>query len=425
MTGSSPRVRGTLRREIGEVVDHRFIPACAGNTSPPQTSDRGSPVHPRVCGEHNASGQPKRHYTGSSPRVRGTPVRRASHATRRRFIPACAGNTIRLTGGRRAIPVHPRVCGEHSSCICCGAFSGGSSPRVRGTLQDAPVAPAIGRFIPACAGNTQTRKTLPCMGPVHPRVCGEHSRSISILHPSSGSSPRVRGTHAFRPLWHFLHRFIPACAGNTRSPLQVCATEPVHPRVCGEHMSYVNFGFLPAGSSPRVRGTRFDGFCCGSNFRFIPACAGNTFRPTLGIRTSTVHPRVCGEHTSSSIGSTSDRGSSPRVRGTRDEPDPKRLHHRFIPACAGNTRGESQQQCGSAVHPRVCGEHVVDVVEHHSPGGSSPRVRGTQLVNGAIRGRQRFIPACAGNTNSDGFEKRISAVHPRVCGEHSGSTACT
>ena len=52
---------------------------------------------------------------------------------------------------------------------------------------------------------------------VHPRVCGEHSRSNTEAENAIGSSPRVRGTHFLlnRCIAHC--RFIPACAGNTYS----------------------------------------------------------------------------------------------------------------------------------------------------------------------------------------------------------------
>ncbi len=52
MAGSSPRVRGTLRRFGLYPSDIRFIPACAGNTNMMRRLTYGTTVHPRVCGEH-------------------------------------------------------------------------------------------------------------------------------------------------------------------------------------------------------------------------------------------------------------------------------------------------------------------------------------------------------------------------------------
>ena len=94
------------------------------------------------------------------------------------------------------------------------------------------------------------------------------------------------------------------------------------------------------------------------------------------------------------------------------------MHQRFIPACAGNTSASAASDPALAVHPRVCGEYGFTPDNEALFGGSSPRVRGTQ---GAACGNQsgdRFIPACAGNTNRSTTAARRCAVHPRVCGEH-------
>ncbi len=49
-----------------------------------------------------------------------------------------------------------------------------------------------------------------------------------------------------------------------------------------------------------------------------------------------VHPRVCGERNTAGAVTAAGNGSSPRVRGTRDELLAHRVDRRFIPACAGN-----------------------------------------------------------------------------------------
>ena len=180
--------------------------------------------------------------SGSSPRVRGTPISRSD----------LHGSSPRVRGTRRTAnmrsAVHPRVCGERK-----------------------------GRLLARVPANART--------PVHPRVCGERElnrcRRRDCL--AIGSSPRVRGTLSM-PSW-----------SSTFS-----AMTTVHPRVCGErwiaaHMDLVGSParFIPAcagnadgdygdecrgsssGSSPRVRGTRT--LPCGASRvrRFIPACAGN------------------------------------------------------------------------------------------------------------------------------------------------------
>ena len=52
--------------------------------------------------------------------------------------------------------------------------------------------------------------------------------------------------------------------------------------------------------------------------------------------------------------------------------------------------------------------------------GSSPRGRGTPVVQHAVDGIIRFIPARAGNTSSRHRSATGKSVHPRAGGEHNG-----
>ncbi len=273
-------------------------------------------VHPRVCGEHLSGLLGGAAKAGSSPRVRGTPRSADRSSWCSRFIPACAGNTEAIGAAVNVHVVHPRVCGEHRQWPRDGYAAAGSSPRVRGTPLCKRVIESIRRFIPACAGNTHGRPSVPSTRTVHPRVCGEHlSRTIATLQ-DDGSSPRVRGTlhHIIGAVEH--QRFIPACAGNTPKCWSTTTCPPVHPRVCGEHARAQQFGNRAVGSSPRVRGTLVFQWPVVVGARFIPACAGNTANPDIKTTVYTVHPRVCGEHRSVCGFWKTDYGSSPRVRGT-------------------------------------------------------------------------------------------------------------
>ncbi len=71
-------------------------------------------------------------------------------------------------------------------------------------------------------------------------------------------------------------------------------------------------------------------------------------------------------------------GSSPRLRGTRRRHDGRGQQRRFIPAPAGNTYFAAANDCGCAVHPRACGEHIAQLVRSEVETGSSPRLRGTR-----------------------------------------------
>ncbi len=111
-------------------------------------------------------------------------------------------------------------------------------------------------------------------------------------------------------------------------------------------------------------------------------------------------------------------GSSPRMRGTQYEPCRPCRQPGIIPAYAGNTRSCPNRTARRWDHPRVCGEHPGTTSIQRRQTGSSPRMRGT-LVRGLLGGRQTgIIPAYAGNTGSMHAATSKSWDHPRVCGEH-------
>ena len=274
------------------------------------------------------------------------------------------------------------------------------------------------RFIPACAGNTRSSSlSLPAMT-VHPRLCGEHVAATACAATAAGSSPPVRGTQYDLIATLTLYRFIPACAGNTRGYRNAKHVWPVHPRLCGEHGQNRQVPDVTLGSSPPVRGTRRRSHRAGDCERFIPACAGNTASLPGGAVRRAVHPRLCGEHEQPPDLLGELDGSSPPVRGTPPAGPRAALHRRFIPACAGNTISRTRPANGDAVHPRLCGEHGNLAEGTEFTTGSSPPVRGTQRPRPGRERQDRFIPACAGNTR-DLLKKLTSAtVHPRLCGEH-------
>ena len=212
-------------------------------------------VHPRVCGEQIPYRRTRRSTSGSSPRVRGTARHRSTGDAGLRFIPACAGNSLRQRNYRRLMPVHPRVCGEQRQTRVRTMPTAGSSPRVRGTDFQMFEGYRRTRFIPACAGNSARPAGGSLLMAVHPRVCGEQDPMNPLIDADVGSSPRVRGTEQNLMAPRIKYRFIPACAGNSISPGSRPAPAPVHPRVCGEQPLEHIRTRSPVGSSPRVRGT--------------------------------------------------------------------------------------------------------------------------------------------------------------------------
>ena len=195
--------------------------------------------HPRACGEHPNTASSLYMSLGSSPRMRGTPVTPLCRPREVGIIPAHAGNTVGVDVDAERPWDHPRACGEHITLGAAKTGTRGSSPRMRGTPSTRP-------------------RTCSPTGD-HPRACGEHAFAAFCPCRCWGSSPRMRGT---RPIWLIAvtpDGIIPAHAGNTPARTQPPANRRDHPRACGEHCAARAAILLNTGSSPRMRGTRFDG----------------------------------------------------------------------------------------------------------------------------------------------------------------------
>ena len=172
------------------------------------------------------------------------------------------------------------------------------------------------------------------------------------------------------------------------------------------------------GSSPRGRGTPEEWGLGNEPTRFIPAWAGNTGKCGRRGRDTAVHPRVGGEHYAPTLGDRTWDGSSPRGRGTHGKGTNQDLRERFIPAWAGNTHSPEILRRQVSVHPRVGGEHHLQISFTVATPGSSPRGRGTHNPGSCPTINARFIPAWAGNTGNKVQARSGRAVHPRVGGEH-------
>ena len=191
----------------------------------------------------------------------------------------------------------------------------------------------------------------------HPRVCGEHRGMDTRRETRPGSSPRMRGTPALKSRWNPSLGIIPAYAGNTSSGHVLDLTYRDHPRVCGEHLSTVKANESVKGSSPRMRGTHCKKSYYKGGKGIIPAYAGNTVDYHVWNVSFWDHPRVCGEHSVWFEFGTKCQGSSPRMRGTHIRRNLPRTACGIIPAYAGNTSVQNVGQFAVWDHPRVCGEH--------------------------------------------------------------------
>ena len=195
----------------------------------------------------------------------------------------------------------------------------------------------------------------------------------------------------------------------------------VHPRACGEQRSAGTGSICVIGSSPRLRGTAMGTAGPCDDRRFIPAPAGNRAGGSGGASGTSVHPRACGEQLLDLMIESVKTGSSPRLRGTVERARRDILDERFIPAPAGNSREPRSDPPGTSVHPRACGEQGTPPEDEGWSVGSSPRLRGTELDDPAPAVPDRFIPAPAGNRPVRDARRSRRTVHPRACGEQISS----
>ena len=213
-----------------------------------------------------------------------------------------------------------------------------------------------------------------------------------------GSSPHVRGTDHARTIPAVERPFIPARAGNRAACPPPTGADAVHPRACGEQFLRARKITDKYGSSPRVRGTVRGKRQELVVVRFIPARAGNRVLFDEVSEFIELHPRACGEQ-GLGAGETPDaKGSSPRVRGTVFLVPLGDGHLRFIPARAGNSSQRCSRLPGPSGSSRACGEQTRAAGESGAGHGSSPRVRGTVMMDKCTSRISRFIPARAGNS---------------------------
>ena len=248
--------------------------------------------------------------------MRGTAAITRNRRCRLGIIPARAGNSFTVSAISASVRDHPRACGEQVALADDVGEEEGSSPRVRGTADNARAAVHGIGIIPARAGNSRLM----------------HHNSSS----DTGSSPRVRGTGAVAVMERVVDGIIPARAGNRRRSIEPISAIRDHPRACGEQSCRCPLPVRGAGSSPRVRGTDVPAQAVLRDGGIIPARAGNSFQFRVRTIDTRDHPRACGEQYFRQYGKTWYEGSSPRVRGTVRQVLAVRAGGGIIPARAGN-----------------------------------------------------------------------------------------
>ncbi len=192
----------------------------------------------------------------------------------------------------------------------------------------------------------------------------------------------------------------------------------VHPRPCGEYEITNTQLALTEGSPPPMRGIRRDHPISISTLWFTPAHAGNTQTDTSKALLPKVHPRPCGEYILEGKYFCSRIGSPPPMRGIQCLHLMKMSVLRFTPAHAGNTAWRMMRFMEWWVHPRPCGEYQRTCNRMRMHIGSPPPMRGIRNLQAIAPVRPRFTPAHAGNTLEVLAYEQSDQVHPRPCGEY-------
>ena len=171
--------------------------------------------HPRSCGANRACRSLTQCRSGSSPLVRGQLQERISKLAHMRIIPARAGPTAGAHQQAGAHADHPRSCGANQAIMLRSVRVIGSSPLVRGQPAERDTAERDDRIIPARAGPTMPESEANARRADHPRSCGANRTRHRTITRRCGSSPLVRGQLRLKDSFFRCLRIIPARAGPT------------------------------------------------------------------------------------------------------------------------------------------------------------------------------------------------------------------
>ena len=330
-------MRGIHDGLIGWAKLPRFTPAHAGNTSSATYIKRSGWVHPRSRGEYKSDAHNLSGLRGSPPLTRGILFQMEQMSMSMRFTPAHAVNTTRYDLHDLPGKVHPRSRGEYIFDAGFGTFDLGSSPLTRGIREKAERLCPISGFIPAHAGNTLRVFSGGAYSRVHPRSRGEYRPPGTSKRPITGSPPLTRGIPLVHVDTVRRHRFTPAHAGNTESLRSQWLLLQVHPRSRGEYSACLTSCHAFIGSPPLTRGIQTGENFEYTSSRFTPAHAGNTRLFFLKSCLPEVHPRSRGEYYLEEGKSNQGLGSPPLTRGIHGKSGDGTNPAWFTPAHAGNT----------------------------------------------------------------------------------------
>ncbi len=152
--GLSPHARGKRANQSRKVVAQGPIPACAGETVHSYMRWTDPRAYPRMRGGNPLLFDGVRIPAGLSPHARGKPQVGVKVHALSGPIPACAGETIQNPAILDSMGAYPRMRGGNINPITYALTPTGLSPHARGKLLTEMSHTMSEGPIPACAGET-------------------------------------------------------------------------------------------------------------------------------------------------------------------------------------------------------------------------------------------------------------------------------
>ena len=253
-SGLSPRGRGNRGPGPRVHFGGGSIPARAGEPSRRSGCWWTGRVYPRAGGGTGIGIAISITLWGLSPRGRGNPAPDHRTRSRRRSIPARAGEPATAGEGSPSSRVYPRAGGGTPSLRRRGSMSRGLSPRGRGNPRRMGRPRAVERSIPARAGEPWPWSCLGCPNRVYPRAGGGTVALEPRAAVTYGLSPRGRGNPPRARRARRDPGSIPARAGEPARSRPPGRPRRVYPRAGGGTRGRGCRPEARAGLSPRGRG---------------------------------------------------------------------------------------------------------------------------------------------------------------------------
>ncbi len=376
--GRSPRARGSPQRPAEYLASGGPIPASAGKPDERNHAVLRGRADPRERGEAAQRAGLGVGPWGRSPRARGSRLAVRGGGLGLGPIPASAGKPWRTFSGAIRSRADPRERGEARGPMVRTVGHRGRSPRARGSPSSTSSrSPSLGP-IPASAGKPATSASPSRRRRADPRERGEARIEIERLKLSGGRSPRARGSLPERAPPVGRAGPIPASAGKPTTSSRPSASQRADPRERGEAPRLHAREHVVRGRSPRARGSLPTGTVPTSQVGPIPASAGKPSPSGSPPPVPRADPRERGEAIPPFVQTMPASGRSPRARGSRDDVVQRAREEGPIPASAGKPKSSGLSSSSQKADPRERGEAPSWSALKRSPGGRSPRARGSR-----------------------------------------------